>query len=466
MSLSPPCFEGSSLRRFNEQIASVQDNVAFISYAFDTTLEYPTSFDPQGLSAFKSSVTEIQYAIYPQLHAIQPETPPDSPTCPPSYIDSIQFLVNHFGSRILAKLDAKGFTVLHYVAGMVHEEDQILELVEYVLKEYSSCNGNNQWDPTSLEPHPLMLIAAKPVYDGSLFAAAATNAAQEYEYQKRLVSMKGYFPLAVATRGGNLSAIKIFIDNMNASPFTTTQPKYIGRNEVFLSNSAALQVALDHGLANALHILLETALTKIKHYATPQTAGQTAASRLLSPKTMARKPWPERLLLNDSDFQDQPKMQLEVWDIRDAYGVTPLHAACGSKLSDELALVIIESLKFRKSTTRKQNMIEILIHHNASSIFARDCSGRTIIVTSILMSRSPAFLHNLLNLPAMKAMTPSILIKNFKKQSAKSIPCPKMEARKFLMQIGDWEHGKQPNEWAECMYGNDSSVGNLLKAYS
>ncbi|KAI9352634.1 hypothetical protein BDR26DRAFT_197368 [Obelidium mucronatum] len=174
----------------------------------------PQSFDPQGLLEFQTKMVEMQRRITASSATASANSYIPNPPTNQEYLASLRFLVNTAGPYVVGTLDEKGFTVMHYVAGMIHDHGQVLELVEYVLKVWEIFHQGNtteieNWSATSLIPHPLMEIEGKPVFEGSLFRDAAKSTAEEELYQKRLLSMKGYFPLAVATRAGNTKAIEV-----------------------------------------------------------------------------------------------------------------------------------------------------------------------------------------------------------------------------------------------------------------
>ncbi|KAJ3077082.1 hypothetical protein HDU98_008514 [Podochytrium sp. JEL0797] len=365
------------------------------------------------------------------------------------YIDSIRAFIHHFGAPNLASLDTKGFTILHYVAGMeTLTLAQVHEIVQTLVSAWKGAEGVEGWEKGNGCPHPLMLVGARP--EGGVDG-------EEEMYWREVGKMKGFGPLAVATRGACLNAIRVFMSEMNACPFSAVAvPQYVSKYEIHLSDTSALQVALDYGLGNSLHTLLDSSLPHLRASMRGKTvlSSKEAASKVLSPKMKARTMWPELLDLNDEgvvgeDEEVARKSSWDVWDVRDAAGVTPLHAACGSKLSDEIAL----------------NMIQILLHHNVCSLFTRDCSGRTLLILSVITLRSPAFLHNLLSLPQMKKPAPPVMVRILRKLRPNTTIPNRIETRKWLMQVADWETGRTPLEWANIVGGKESGVAKVLNKF-
>ncbi|ORY39102.1 hypothetical protein BCR33DRAFT_853661 [Rhizoclosmatium globosum] len=390
----------------------------------------PTTFDPETLHHFHTTFSTLPDSESPPPESISStET-----TVTPSYATAITFLTSSFGPEILARRDEMGFTILHYVAGMTRGEDEVNAVVDLVLELFL---------PTSKDDaHILMSVEALPPKRVAGFE-------REQEYLAQVVGMKGYTPLGVAARGANLCAIKVFIDRLNASPFAGKKHDYVCKNEIRLRSTSALQIAIDFGLGSSVYALLEAGFLKIKDGASKNTAF-VAASRVLSPKMKLRKAWPELVVLGEEESKKEKEdafVGLEWWDVRDEYGNTPLHSVCASKLSDEIAL----------------NLIQILLHHQANSVFVRDCAGRTLLTISVLSSRSPLFFQNLLNLPAFKANTPPLLLRIIRKLKPAVQFSTKVECRRVLMHLNDFEHGRTPVEWAEaCGF---EEVARILKEF-
>ncbi|KAJ3380949.1 hypothetical protein HDU84_005446 [Entophlyctis sp. JEL0112] len=297
-------------------------------------------------------------------------------------------------------LDGRGFSILHYVALEVAVENDLVELVEWLIEAWDEAT-NSKWSPTAMKTHPLMSIEAQPEFEKlwNLEFEATTSDFSEKWQLVEVLGMKGFSPLAVAARVGNFEAIKVFVDKMNANPFSQGKQysqEHPSKYVVPMENVSPVQVCIDFGLPASLHTLMDSFRLKMANNAGAVVRALNPVAAVWDAKVARMPEWPRLVVLDG----DESTPDCAMWDVRDAHGTTPLHAAVASPHhSDEMALILVQTL----------------LHHGVCSPLHRDISGRTIVATAVIRKRSTDFFRKLLELRELKANAPAPLVSILRK---------------------------------------------------
>ncbi|KAJ3229039.1 hypothetical protein HDU81_005691 [Chytriomyces hyalinus] len=355
----------------------------------------------------------------------------DSTVAAPSYRNLLEYMLQTYHINpltLFTNRDDNGFTVWHYIASTVLDPDEILGILELVRQ----WNVFPEWDAGSMMPFPGMMLAARPVVSvGVLFS-------HELDQQKHLLSMTGYSPLGVATRCGNVSAIRVFVNHLNASPFELDMSDcaidHTNTRTVETRSTNPLQIAIDYALAEAFVTLLECAAD----FLTLVPANKEHALR-----SLPRLNWPHAVYAGET-ATDTKRVH---WNVQNKARMSLLHMLCASRLEDRLVM----------------DLIKHVLRTEMSTVIARDSKGFTILTTSLIHARGPDFIAALLKLPELSQPAPLSLVRFMWKLNPSKAIMLGATLGVVILSIADTKLGLTAVEWAEKLRGPDSEVVAMLR---
>ncbi|KAJ3203298.1 hypothetical protein HDU82_006685, partial [Entophlyctis luteolus] len=103
-----------------------------------------------------------------------------------------------------------------------------------------------------------------------------------------------------------------------------------------MENVSPVQVCIDFGLPASLHTLMDSFRLKMANNAGAVVRALNPVAAVWDAKVARMPEWPRLVVLDG----DESTPDCAMWDVRDAHGTTPLHAAVASPHhSDEMALM-------------------------------------------------------------------------------------------------------------------------------
>ncbi|KAJ3120034.1 hypothetical protein HK100_000055, partial [Physocladia obscura] len=386
----------------NKAENSDTDTTSSATTATSFSSQIPPSFDPFMLFHFFRQQQQQQ-----QSHQQQQELP--------RYLTLLNRVADEYGIAVLAgelSLDCTGFGVLHHLAGLVSTSNlrEIFDVVSWLLAGWDKLYPMNSTRHVDfLCSHPLVNVRASPnreaIFKCAMNAGMRDDVANAYI--TRVLSMNGYTPLGIAARAGNIEAINIFITKLNANPFTPlpallnyhstlAHVTRIAENEIHPRNCSPLTIALN--IPQSLHAILHAFSARMARNPSAIIKASNGIARILDPKLKSKHTeWPELIVLGSNATEQSG---YEAWDVRDAYGTTPLQMVVACPFLDDFAAI---------------NVIDILLSYKICTPYHRDICGRTIVITAILHRRSAAFLQSLLNSPHFNGQAPLELVATMRK---------------------------------------------------